>query len=102
MPAVLTRITAALRSDLVSGLLLIGAALVALLWANSPLADSYEAMRSFAFGPAELHLRLTVQEWAADGLLAVFFFIVGNELKQELVHGELRDPRRAMLPIVAA
>jgi Na+:H+ antiporter, NhaA family len=102
MPAALTRITAALHSDLVSGLLLIGAALVALVWANSPLAASYEAVRTFAFGPAELHLRLTVQQWAADGLLAVFFFIVGNELKQEMVHGELRDPRRAMLPIVAA
>ncbi|WP_245765554.1 Na+/H+ antiporter NhaA [Nonomuraea jiangxiensis] len=93
---------AALRSDMVSGLLLIGAALVAMIWANSSLAGSYEALRTFAFGPAGLHLRLTVQEWAADGLLTVFFFIVGNELKQELVHGELRDPRRAMLPIVAA
>ncbi|MCF6467033.1 Na+/H+ antiporter NhaA [Nonomuraea sp. MG754425] len=102
MPAVLPRITAALRSDTVSGLLLIGAALVALAWANSPLAGSYEALRSFAIGPAGPHLRLTVQEWAADGLLAVFFFIVGNELKQELVHGELRDPRRAILPVVAA
>ncbi|MFJ9924237.1 Na+/H+ antiporter NhaA [Streptomyces rubiginosohelvolus] len=45
---------------------------------------------------------MSVQAWAADGLLAVFFFIVGNELKQELVHGELRDPRRAALPIAAA
>ena len=43
-----------------------------------------------------------METWAADGLLAVFFFIVGNELKQELVHGELRDPRRATLPIAAA
>ncbi|WP_347813292.1 Na+/H+ antiporter NhaA [Actinomadura sp. KC345] len=94
--------TAALRSDTVSGVLLIGAALIALLWANSPLAGSYDAVRSFSFGPAGLHLDLSVQAWAADGLLAVFFFIVGNELKHELVHGELRDPRRAALPIVAA
>ncbi|MEV8293202.1 Na+/H+ antiporter NhaA [Streptomyces rochei] len=98
----LSRITAALRSDAVSGSLLIGAALIALIWANSPLSHSYEALRSFTFGPAALHLDLSVETWAADGLLAVFFFIVGNELKQELVHGELRDPKRAALPIAAA
>ncbi|MEU5757034.1 Na+/H+ antiporter NhaA [Streptomyces sp. NPDC047829] len=98
----LSRITAALRSDAVSGSLLIGAALAALIWANSPLAHSYEALRSFTFGPAALHLDLSVETWAAEGLLAVFFFIVGNELKQELVHGELRDPKRAALPIAAA
>ncbi|MFE4055973.1 Na+/H+ antiporter NhaA [Streptomyces sp. NPDC059096] len=98
----ISRITAALRSDAVSGSLLIGAALVALAWANSPLSHSYESLRSLTFGPAALHLNLSVETWAADGLLAVFFFIVGNELKQELVHGELRDPRRAALPIAAA
>lgn len=97
-----SRITAALRSDTVSGSLLIGAALIALAWANSPLAGSYESLRSFTFGPAAAHLDLSVETWAADGLLAVFFFIVGNELKQELVHGELRDPRTAALPIAAA
>ncbi|MEU8804453.1 Na+/H+ antiporter NhaA [Spirillospora sp. NPDC048819] len=100
--SVVTRVTAALRSDAISGALLIGAALVALVWANSPLSHSYEALRSFSFGPAALHLNLNMEGWAADGLLAVFFFIVGNELKQELVHGELRDPRRAVLPIAAA
>ncbi|MEV5703448.1 Na+/H+ antiporter NhaA [Streptomyces anthocyanicus] len=97
-----SRITAALRSDAVGGSLLIGAAVIALIWANSPLSHSYEALRSFTFGPSALHLNLSVETWAADGLLAVFFFIVGNELKQELVHGELRDPRRAALPIAAA
>ncbi|MFC9055124.1 Na+/H+ antiporter NhaA [Streptomyces anthocyanicus] len=97
-----SRITAALRSDAVGGSLLIGAAVIALIWANSPLTHSYEALRSFTFGPSALHLNLSVETWAADGLLAVFFFIVGNELKQELVHGELRDPRRAALPIAAA
>ncbi|MFG2683076.1 Na+/H+ antiporter NhaA [Streptomyces sp. NPDC048392] len=97
-----SRITAALRSDAVSGSLLIGAAVLALVWANSPLSGSYESLRSLTFGPSALHLDLSVGTWAADGLLAVFFFIVGNELKQELVHGELRDPRRAALPIAAA
>ena len=101
MPVV-TRLDAALRSDAIGGSLLIGAAIVALAWANSPWSSSYEALRSATFGPAALHLDLSVETWAADGLLAVFFFIVGNELKQELVHGELRDPRRATLPIAAA
>ncbi|WP_174189761.1 Na+/H+ antiporter NhaA [Nocardia barduliensis] len=98
----LSRTVAALRSDALSGSLLIGAAVIAVVWANSPIADSYEALRSFTLGPESLHLNLSVQTWAADGLLAVFFFTVGNELKQELVHGELRDPRRAVLPIMAA
>lgn len=90
------------RSEVLGGALLIGAALVALVWANSPWAGGYEALRSVSFGPAALHLHLSMQEWVVDGLLAVFFFLVGNELKQELVHGELRHPRQAALPIVAA
>ncbi|MEY9210661.1 Na+/H+ antiporter NhaA [Thermobifida halotolerans] len=90
------------RSDIVGGLLLIGGAVAALIWANSPFGHSYEALREFSFGPEALHLHLSVEAWVADGLLAVFFFVVGNELKQEFVHGELRNPRRAMLPIVAA
>ncbi|MFC4560674.1 Na+/H+ antiporter NhaA [Nocardiopsis mangrovi] len=92
----------ALRSDVVSGFLLIAGAIAALIWANSPGSAAYEAIRTFAFGPEPLHLNLSVEAWAADGLLAIFFFVVGNELKQEFVHGELRNPRRAMLPIVAA
>lgn len=91
-----------LRKDAVSGFLLIGAAAVALLWANSPLSGAYESLRGFTVGPSSLHLDLSIETWAADGLLAVFFFIIGAELKQEFVHGELRNPRRAMLPIVAA
>ncbi|GAA2336200.1 Na+/H+ antiporter NhaA [Saccharopolyspora halophila] len=92
----------ALRRDAVGGFLLIGAAVLAVLWANSPWAGSYEEVRHFSFGPEALHLNLSLQHWAADGLLTLFFFIVGNELKQEFVNGELRHPRRAMLPIVAA
>ncbi|RCV52006.1 Na+/H+ antiporter NhaA [Marinitenerispora sediminis] len=98
----LTALADVLRSDVVAGFLLIGGALLALLWANSPLGGGYDAIRTFTFGPESLHLNLSVEAWAADGLLAVFFFIVGNELKQEFVHGELRSPRRAVLPIVAA
>lgn len=98
----LSRFGAALRRDTVGGFLLIGAAVVALIWANSPWGEIYERVREFRFGPETLHLNLPVEAWAADGLLVLFFFIVGNELKQEFVHGELRRPRRALLPIVAA
>lgn len=91
------RVTAALRRDTVGGALLMVAAAVALVWANSPWAEAYEHMRTLVVGPG-----LTLEAWASDGLLAVFFFIVGNELKQEFVHGEFRSPRRALVPIVAA
>jgi Na+:H+ antiporter, NhaA family len=95
-------VVAALRRDVVGGALLIAATGVALVWANSPWSGAYQTLRTTAVGPAGWHLDLTLHAWAADGLLAVFFFLVGNELKQELVNGELRHPRRALLPIVAA
>jgi NhaA family Na+:H+ antiporter len=91
-----------LRKETVGGLLLLAAAGVALAWANSPWAHAYRAMSEFAIGPQSLHLKLTVSSWAADGLLAIFFFVVGLELKREFVAGDLRDPRRAALPIAAA
>jgi Na+:H+ antiporter, NhaA family len=96
------RFTEILRKETVGGLLLLAAAGVALLWANSPWAHAYRAMSEFAIGPQSVHLNLTVSSWAADGLLAIFFFVVGLELKREFVAGDLRDPRRAALPIAAA
>ena len=57
---------------------------------------------SLQVGPAALHLDLTLAQWAADGLLAIFFFVAGLELKREFVAGDLRDPRRAALPVAAA
>ncbi len=92
----------ALRTETVGGLLLIGATVVALVWANSPWRESYEAVKSTVVGPAALHLDLDLATWAADGLLAVFFFVVGLELKRELTEGDLRDPRRAVVPVIAA
>jgi NhaA family Na+:H+ antiporter len=97
-----TRIGELLRQETVGGALLVASAVLALVWANSPASASYAAIRDFTFGPAALHLDLTVATWAADGLLAVFFFVVGLELKREFVAGDLRDPRRAVLPVVAA
>ena len=97
-----TYVADALRAETVGGVLLLVAAVAALIWANTPVGDSYEAVRDFHLGPASLGLDLSVQHWAADGLLAIFFFVAGIELKRELVAGELRDPRAAALPVIAA
>src|SRR6476659_5525593 len=91
-----------LRKETVGGVLLLVAAGAALVWANSPWSQTYRAMSEFEIGPDALHLQLSISAWAADGLLAIFFFVVGLELKREFVAGDLRDPRRAALPIAAA
>lgn len=101
-PGGLRNLLDTLRLEKVGGtLLLIGAAL-AIIWANSPWHEAYEHLREIRIGPESLHLDLTVHAWAADGLLAIFFFVVGLELKREIVVGELRRPATAIVPIVAA
>ncbi len=97
-----TRFAGILRQETVGGILLLGAAGAALVWANSPWSDSYHRLSEFSVGPESLHLNLSLGAWAADGLLAIFFFVVGLELKREFVAGDLRDPARAALPILAA
>jgi NhaA family Na+:H+ antiporter len=97
-----TRIAAVLRKETVGGALLLAGTVVALVWANSPWSASYAALRDTTVGPASLHLDLTLGTWAADGLLAVFFFVAGLELKREFVAGDQRDPRKAALPVAAA
>ncbi|WP_225808517.1 Na+/H+ antiporter NhaA [Streptomyces spinosus] len=93
----------ALRTETVGGVLLLLAAVAALVWANVPgIRHGYETVGGFHAGPEALGLHLSVAHWAADGLLAVFFFVAGIELKRELVAGDLRDPRAAVLPVVAA
>ncbi|WP_406515494.1 Na+/H+ antiporter NhaA [Streptomyces sp. NBC_00873] len=91
----------ALRTETVGGVILLVAAVAALVWVNT-FGSSYRALSDFHFGPGSLGLNLSVQHWAADGLLAVFFFVAGVELKRELVAGELRDPKAAALPVIAA
>ncbi|MFD9406188.1 Na+/H+ antiporter NhaA [Streptomyces sp. NPDC059989] len=93
----------ALRTETVGGVLLLVAAIAALIWANTPaLTSSYNTVRDFHIGPGSLGLDLSIQHWAADGLLAIFFFVAGIELKRELVAGDLRDPKAAALPVIAA
>lgn len=95
-------LTRFLRTETVGGSLLLFAAAFALIWINSPLGDSYVALRDFEIGPDSLHLHLSLGTWAKDGLLAVFFFVAGLELKRELVVGELADRKKALLPVIAA
>ena len=71
------------------------ATVAALLWANLS-HESYEAFRGVTIGP------LSIESWAADGLLTVFFFIAGLELKREFTEGSLSRPTDAMVPIIAA
>ncbi|MFR9776346.1 Na+/H+ antiporter NhaA [Micromonospora sp. MS34] len=93
-----------LRTETVGGGLLLLGAVIALIWANSPWRSAYAALGTWVPFPGGhgLHLDLDLNAWAADGLLAIFFFVVGLELKREFVAGDLRDPRRATLPVVAA
>ncbi|MDX3532949.1 Na+/H+ antiporter NhaA [Streptomyces sp. MB09-01] len=95
-------IASALRTETVGGLVLLAAAVVALVWANTPWSGAYEAIRDFHFGIPALGLDLSVGHWTADGLLAIFFLVAGIELKRELVVGELRTPATAALPVIAA
>jgi Na+:H+ antiporter, NhaA family len=97
-----SRVTALLRKETVGGTLLLVATVAALTWANSPWSETYFTLRDLQLGPAALHLNISVGAWASDGLLAIFFFVVGLELKREFVAGDLRNPRRAALPIAAA
>ncbi len=97
-----------LRMETTGGLLVLIAATIALVWANLPWSDVYESVRttrvgpdSLNLGPLEFHLGLTVAQWSADLLLAVFFFVAGIEVKREFTQGDLRDPRRAVVPIAA-
>ncbi len=98
-----------LRSDRVGGVLMLVGTVAALVWANSGFAGMYESIRDFVpidrslyLGAVEVHLDLTMAQWVKDGLLAVFFFVIGLELKRELTVGELRRPASAVVPIVAA
>lgn len=93
-----------MRIEAASGVLMLIAAVVAIVWANSSMYESYEALLNvhfeMSFGP--FHLEETLHHLINDGLMAIFFFVVGLEIKRELVLGELRDRKAAMLPVVAA
>ena len=93
-----------LHTEASGGILLLGAAIVALVWANSPLRESYTALWhtpvTVAFG--DVRLAEDLHFWINDGLMAIFFFVVGLEIKRELLIGELTSIRRALLPVAGA
>ncbi|GAA3313789.1 Na+/H+ antiporter NhaA [Nonomuraea dietziae] len=91
----------ALRTETIGGIVMLLATMAALVWANVSI-DSYEALRTAGFGPESLHLNLELYKWAQNGLLTIFFFVAGLEVKEEFVHGELANLRKAALPIIAA
>jgi Na+:H+ antiporter, NhaA family len=87
-----------------SSRLLIIAIVVALAWANSPWSESYASLWStdLTINLGSQSLDLDLRHWINEGLVAIFFFVVGLEIKRELVTGELRDRRKAALPVIAA
>jgi len=93
-----------LRSSTGGGILLFASLLVSLIVANSPLADAFGRLLALELGfeGGAVHLRYSVSGWINDGLMAVFFLLVGLEIKRELVEGELSSPRQAALPILCA
>jgi NhaA family Na+:H+ antiporter len=93
-----------LHTEAAGGVVLVAATVVALVWANSPWDASYDDLWStqLAVSLGERELALDLRQWINDGLMTLFFFVVGLEIKRELVEGELRDPRKAMLPACAA
>ncbi|MPZ49038.1 MAG: Na+/H+ antiporter NhaA [Dehalococcoidia bacterium] len=92
------------RIEASSGIVLLVAAVAALLWANSPWQDAYfDLWRTrIALDASIFSIDEDLQHWVNDGLMTIFFFLAGLEIKRELVHGELSSPRRALLPAAAA
>ena len=93
-----------LDTEAAGGLVLLAAAVVALVWVNSPFRDAYDALwrTEVSVGFGRFVLTEDLHRWVNDGLMAVFFFVVGLEIKRELVVGDLREPRVAAMPAIAA
>ena len=103
-PVVLRPLVDFLHTEAAGGIVLLAATVVAMAWANSPFKSSYTSLwhTHLTIGLGTHVVDLDLQEWVNDGLMAVFFFVVGLEIKRELVEGELREPRRAAMPAIAA
>ncbi|MGH2634880.1 MAG: Na+/H+ antiporter NhaA [Actinomycetota bacterium] len=93
-----------LEAEASSAVLLVAAAAIALVWANSPWRASYEDLWSTTIGirVGELGISGDLRQWVNEGLMSLFFLVVGLEVKREVLTGELRDRRAALLPVVAA
>lgn len=104
LQGILTPFQRFLRLEAAGGLLLLGVTIVALVWANSPFGDAYKDVwaTTFSVGIGDGALAKPLILWINDGLMAIFFLLVGLEIKRELLIGEISSPRRALLPIAAA
>ena len=93
-----------LQHGMLGGVLLLTATIIAFFWANSPFAESYHNLLHIpvSLSIASFKLNNTLAHWINDGLMAIFFFVVGLEIKRELLVGELCDRKKALLPAVAA
>ncbi len=93
-----------LHKEASAGILLVFAAFVAMIWANSPFSGSYFDLwgTEAVVGVGDFEIALNLKEWINDAAMVLFFFVVGLEIKRELTQGELNDPRQAALPIIGA
>jgi NhaA family Na+:H+ antiporter len=87
-----------------SGIILFSSALIALVWSNSAFQESYHHLWEYEFivGFQDFNIHKSLHHWINDGLMAIFFFVVGLELKREIISGQLSNPANAILPIAAA
>ena len=92
----------ALKDETFGGILLLTAAALAMIVANSLFSDEYSKFLDYKIGFAALSIKMSVLHWISDGLLAIFFLVAGLELKHELTHGSLSKPSQALVPVVAA
>jgi len=92
-----------IKHETTGGIVLFASAVVAMIWANSPFSDSYHELWHipFAIGIGDFMISKDLHHWINDGLMAVFFFVVGLELKREFIGGELSSFRKALLPLAA-
>ena len=92
------------KTEAAGGILLLAAAAVALVWANSPLVGAYNDLWGtyVTVGAGSFEISKPLLLWVNDGLMAIFFFVVGLEIKREVLAGELAEPRKAALAIAAA
>jgi NhaA family Na+:H+ antiporter len=102
--AVVTPLRAFLHAESAGGVVLVVAAALALIWANGPAANGYTQFwhQEISVNVGPVTISDDLQHWVNDGLMVIFFFVIGLEIKRELVVGELRDPRAAALPALAA
>ncbi len=92
------------ENEMATGILLLAMVVIAMVWANSPWSDTYHDLwkTHFIIGTSEINLDKSIHHWINDGLMAIFFFLIGLEIKKEIINGELSTVKKASLPIAAA